>query len=72
MTGQNIYIKKQINQNNSTWHVLKQIRKQEIIFFFFAAGQKPWKFEQAKKTELIIDFGGQNDTENNIVSILLL
>ena len=53
MTGQNIN-KKQINQNNSTWHVLKQIRKQEIISFFFAAGQKPWKFEQAKKIELIL------------------
>ena len=61
------YQKKAINKKNSTWDALKLIRKQEITFFFSLPRDKSWE-----NNKLIIDFGGQNDTENNKISILLL
>ena len=48
MTGQYIRKKKTINKKNSTWDVLKLIRKQDITFFSFATREKPRKFERVK------------------------
>ena len=69
MTDQNI---KNNQQKELYLRCIKTDNKtRNYIFFFFAARQKPRKFEQTKTTELIIDFGGQNDTEHNSISIIL-
>ena len=72
MTAKNI--QKIINKKNSTWGVLKLIRKEELFFFSLSlfAARQPRKFEHAKMSSEIIDFGGQNVTENNKILIHLL
>jgi len=46
------------------------MRKQEIIFFSLSRDKS--RENWTRKNELIIDFGGQSETENNKISILLL
>ena len=60
-------ILKKNNQQKELYLRLKLTRKQEITFFFSLPRDKSWE-----NNKLIIDFGGQNDTENNKISILLL